>query len=383
MHDYTMPVGPQHPSLKESMCLRLSLDGNYVQDAYMRLGYMHKGIEKMIEGKNIEQAMYIVQRICGICSSAYDVCFVQAIEKMLDYNAPKKVKDLRVLMNELSRIHSHLLWTGVMLHEIGYDTLFMYFWREREKVLDCLEKISGGRVHFNMNKVRTMRYDLAEGDKEFILHNLESVEKNTCKYMSEIKKDHVINMRFKNVGTLNKEQARKVLCTGPNARASGLLCDVRKHDPYESYKDFKFDETIEKDGDSRARVIIRLREILESIKIIKQLLNNFSDEKIPAYSLTQLKQGQDFSRVEAPRGELFHFITIKDSKVVRARLRPPTLIFIQSLNELLKGVEIGDVPVIVGSLDPCFSCLERVMVLKNNKKEMLNEKQFRKRYVDV
>ncbi|MBW2966395.1 nickel-dependent hydrogenase large subunit, partial [Candidatus Woesearchaeota archaeon] len=172
MHDYTVPIGPQHPALKESMCIRVSLEGNYIQDVNIRMGYMHKGVEKVLEGKNPDSALYVSQRICGICSAAHENAYTRTVEDILKFEVSEKVKLLRAMMMELERIHSHLLWTGFMAHEIGYETLFMYFWREREKVIEIFEKISGGRVHHNYNKIKTVRYDLEKGDKELILKNL-------------------------------------------------------------------------------------------------------------------------------------------------------------------------------------------------------------------
>ncbi len=381
MHDYIIPIGPQHPALKEPMCIRVALDGNYIQDVNIRMGYTHKGIEKILEGKNPDSALYIAQRVCGICSSAHENAYCRTVENILKFKLSEKVKFIRALMMELERIHSHVLWLGLISHDIGYETLFMYFWREREKVIDIFEKLTGGRVHHNFNKIKTVRYDFDLKDKAFILKNLESLEKRVEYYLPDIKKDNVIVSRLRNVGIITREEAKRYCLVGPNARGSGISCDIRKIDPpFGIYKEFEFDEIIEDEGDSLARTIVRIKEVLESIKIIKQILKIMPKKPIPKFSLVQIPDGESVGRVEAPRGELFYFLKFKNNKIERAKIRTPTFASFKIVEKILLNREIGDIPVIVGSLDPCFSCLERVMVVKNGKTEILNEEQFRRKY---
>ncbi|MFH1474143.1 MAG: nickel-dependent hydrogenase large subunit [Candidatus Aenigmatarchaeota archaeon] len=381
-HDYTIPLGPQHPTLKEPMCIRVSLDGSVIKDVNVRMGYTHKGIEKVMEGKNPDSALYVSQRICGICSAAHENAYCRTVEAILNYDPEPKVKYLRALMMELERMHSHLLWLGVIAHEIGYETLFMYFWREREKIIDIFEKMTGGRVHHNFNKIRTVRFDFEHGNKEFILKRLNSVKKKVDDYLSEINSDNVISSRLKDIGIITNSDAKRYCLTGPNARGSGVSCDVRKYDPpYKIYKNFDFNEIIEDRGDSFARTSVRIKELLESIKIIKQCLDMMPQKRIPKFSFTNIPQGEGIGRVEAPRGELFYYIKFKDNKIDRVKMRTPTFGYFKIAEKILVGRRIGDVPVIIGSLDPCFSCMERVMVVKDGKSEMLNEINFRRKYL--
>ncbi len=231
MHDYTIPIGPQHPTLKEPMCIRVSLEGSVIKDAAIRLGYTHKGIEKLLEGKNPDSALYLSQRICGICSAAHENAYTRTIEGIMGFEVEERVKLLRALMMELERMHSHLLWLGVICHEIGYETLFMYFWREREKIIDIFEKIAGGRVHHNFNKIKTVRHDLEHNDDKFILKRVEEVGKSIVPYIVEIKGDNVIKARLKDIGVIDYNDAKRFGLIGPNARASGVSCDIRKYDP--------------------------------------------------------------------------------------------------------------------------------------------------------
>lgn len=375
--DYTVPFGPQYPGMKEPMCLKLHLKGNYIEDVGIRFGYVHRGIEKMLEGNTIERALYIVERVCGLCGGAYTECYVQAIEKMLRINAPARVRFIRTIVCELERIQSHLLWSAFVGHEIGYDTLFMFFMRERERILEAVERITGARIHKAMNKIGTIRYDIADKDKAFILERAERVEKAVSDYLNTINADKIILARLRDVGTIDRSTAKKYCLVGPVARGSGINNDTRKISKYAAYGEIDFDVVLEDGGDALARAKVRLREVLESIGIIRNALKQMPDEKIPLPMRYFLKESADFGRVEAPRGELFQFIKIKNDAVERIRLRPPTLANILILNKLLIGREIGDVPVIIGSLDPCFGCMERVMIVKGKDEKILDEKGFK------
>jgi len=382
MHDYTIPIGPQHPTLKEPMCLRISLDGNIIKDVAIRMGYIHKGIEKLLEGKNPDSALYISQRICGICSAAHENAYCRTIESILNFELDEKVKMLRAMMMELERLHSHILWLGVIAHEIGYETLFMYFWRERERVIDIFERITGGRVHHNFNKIKTVRYDLEYGSKKFILGRLEQINKKTLDYLKDIGSDRVIKSRLKGVGVITKNDAKKFCLIGPTARASGISCDIRKYDPpYGVYKQFDFEEILENNGDSFDRALVRIKEVIESTKIIRQILDKMPDTKVPTFALTSMPDGEGTGRVEAPRGELFYFMKIKGNKIERAKIRTPTFGYLKIVEKILLERRIGDIPVIIASLDPCFSCLERVLVAKDGKTEALYEADFRRKYI--
>jgi len=381
MHDYTIPIGPQHPSIDEPTCIRISLDGNYIVDAKIRLGYVHRGIEKLLEGKTVEQGLQIVDHICGICSVAHPSCYTRAVEKMLNYEPPERVKYLRTLVGELARIQSHLFWTGFMLHELGFETMLAYFLRDREHILEVLERITGSRVHFAYHKIRSVRNDIDEGDIKFTLEKIKKIEEQVPVYIKIVKTDGVIRARLMNVGVISRIDADKYSLIGPIARASGVRTDIRKDDPYEAYDQVNFELITELDGDAYARAFVRLREILESIKIVKQTLKDMPKGEVPKQSALMIEEGMEAGRVEAPRGENFHLIKIKDRRIDRARIRPPTFNFMNIFTKLLIGREIGDVPVILASLDPCFACMERVVIVKDGKTEVLTERDFKHKYL--
>jgi NADH-quinone oxidoreductase subunit D len=315
MHDFKIPIGPQHPAIDEPSCLRVSLDGNYIVEADLRLGYVHRGIEKLLEGKRIEQGLQIVDRICGICSVAHPSCYVRVVEKMLNYEPPERVKYLRTLVSELARIQSHLFWAGFMLHELGFETMFAYLLRDREHVLEILERITGNRVHFSYHTVRSVRNDISKEDVKFAVKKIKEVEKQIPTYLKTVRKDRVIRARLIDVGTITRKEARKYSLVGPVARACGIFIDVRKDDPYEAYDEVDFELITERSGDAHARMLVRMREIQESIKIIKQILKNIPEGKIPPSIPVVVEEGMEVGRVEAPRGENFHMIRIKNKKL--------------------------------------------------------------------
>jgi Ni,Fe-hydrogenase III large subunit len=300
---------------------------------------------------------------------------------MLNYEPPERVKYLRTLVGELARIQSHLFWTGFMLHELGFETMLAYFLRDREHILEVLERITGSRVHFAYHKIRSVRNDIDEGDIKFTLEKIKKIEEQVPVYIKIVKTDGVIRARLMNVGVISRIDADKYSLIGPIARASGVRTDIRKDDPYEAYDQVNFELITELDGDAYARAFVRLREILESIKIVKQTLKDMPKGEVPKQSALMIEEGMEAGRVEAPRGENFHLIKIKDRRIDRARIRPPTFNFMNIFTKLLIGREIGDVPVILASLDPCFACMERVVIVKDGKTEVLTERDFKHKYL--
>jgi NADH-quinone oxidoreductase subunit D len=300
------------------------------------------------------------------------------MESMLGVKAPSKVKYIRTIIAELERLHSHLLWAGFMCHEIGFESLFQLFWREREKILDVFEKYTGNRVQHGFQKIGTVRYGI--DDPDYVRQKVHSILPTVDSLRDEIKKNSVLNARFKKVGAVSKSVAKEYCLVGPPARACGVKSDIRKLDPYEAYPKAKFKEVLYKGGDSYARTMVRIDEVYESIKIIDQCLDKMPNTKLPKPTPYSLPSAEGFGRVEAPRGEDLHYYIVKDSKIMRAKIRTPTLAVFPALDQMLVGSEVGDVPVVVASLDPCVGCMERVMVTKNNRTEVMDEQAFRRKY---
>ncbi|MCX5681390.1 MAG: nickel-dependent hydrogenase large subunit, partial [Candidatus Omnitrophica bacterium] len=238
--DYKIPFGPQHPALKEPEGFSLALKGEKIMGVGIRLGYNHRGIEKACESKSYIQAMYLIERVCGICSHSHATCFIQAVEEIAGLDVPKRALYIRTLIGELERVHSHLLWLGVAGHEIGFDTLLMYSWRDREVVMDILSKLSGNRVNYGINTVGGVRRDISAEDAKEVLKDVDILEDRTKYYIDIATKETTIIKRLSGVGKLSHEDALKLGAVGPTGRASGVDRDVRRDDPYAAYDELKF-----------------------------------------------------------------------------------------------------------------------------------------------
>jgi NADH-quinone oxidoreductase subunit D len=359
-----LPIGPQHPALKEPEFFNFTVEGEVVVDCDVRIGYAHRGIEKACEERTYIQDLYLVERICGICSHSHTTPFAQGVEELLGVTVPKRGLYIRTLIGELERIHSHLLWLGVAGHEAGFDTLFMYTWRDRETVQDVLELISGNRVHYAMNTIGGVRRDVP---KETITKALEMVaylEKRTGYYLKLATAEPTFIARVKNVGPLPKQLALDLCAVGPMARASGVARDVRKDDPYAAYAEMPFEVITFDSCDLLARTLVRVYELMESYKIANYILKNLPDGDIRVKVPRKVPPNEVVSRYEAPRGENVHFIKSNGTeKPDRVKIRAPTLGNIPALMHTLKGGFIADIPMSLAAIDPCFCCMDRMVRL--------------------
>ncbi|MDR1684547.1 MAG: nickel-dependent hydrogenase large subunit [Elusimicrobiota bacterium] len=359
-----VPLGPQHPALKEPGNFTLMLEGEEIVDAALRLGYNHRGIEKAAESRNFIQAMYLIERVCGICSHAHATCYVTNVENICGLELPRRAQAIRVITGELERIHSHLLWLGVAAHEIGFDTLFMYSWRDREYIMDALETLSGNRVHYSINTIGGVRRDIGKEQIEDILKKLDLVESRTNYYIKLATQEPTLHARTMGVGKLPKEEALKRDACGPLLRASGVARDVRKDDPYLLYGELDFKVITSDACDVFGRVYVRVFEILESVKILRQVLNNMPQGPVSVKMPPKVPAGESVTRYEAPRGEDIHYVkTDGGVNPSRVKLRAPTLANFESVAYMLKGDQLADAPLIIAAIDPCFSCTDRMAVV--------------------
>ncbi|MBN2264276.1 MAG: nickel-dependent hydrogenase large subunit [Candidatus Aminicenantes bacterium] len=361
---FQIPIGPQHPALKEPISLRMTVEGEVITDADIRLGYNHRGVEKVAEGKNYIQNIYLTERICGICSHSHSTCFVQGVEKLMELEPPKRGMYIRYLVSELERIHSHLLWLGVAGHEAGFDSLFMYVWRDREIVMDLLEMITGNRVHYAINTVGGVRRDLDEAQKAKILEGVATLRKRSEYYLDLGANEPSFVARIAGVGLLSLEQVISLCAVGPTARASGWDRDVRKEDPYAVYDELDFEVATADTCDVLGRVVVRIKEVLEAYKMIEQMMKNLPDGDIACKAPRKAKPGEVVSRYEAPRGENIHYIKANGTdKPERLKVRAPTLGNYPATVEMLKNGFIADIPLIFAAIDPCICCAERAVTL--------------------
>jgi membrane-bound hydrogenase subunit alpha len=361
---FQIPIGPQHPALKEPIGLRMTVEGEVITDVDIRLGYNHRGVEKLAEERSWVQIIYLVERICGICSHSHSTCYVQGVERLMELVPPKRGMYIRYLVAELERIHSHLLWLGVAGHEAGFDSFFMYTWRDREIVMDLLEMISGNRVHYAINTLGGVRRDLDEGQKAKILEGLVTLKKRSEYYFHIGASEPSFVARIAGVGLLPKETAVALCAVGPTARASGWARDIRKEDPYAVYDELDFDVATADSCDVLGRVVVRVKELLESYKLCEQMVRRLPPGDIVVKAPRKVKPGEVVSRYEAPRGENIHYIKANGTeKPERLKVRAPTLANYPATIEMLKKGFIADIPLIFAAIDPCICCAERSVTL--------------------
>ena len=365
MSKVKIPIGPQHPALKEPASFDLTLEGERIVDIVVKLGYNHRGIEKACEERSYLKDIYLLERVCGICSHSHSTCFVQAVEELAGLEVPKRGLYIRTLVAELERIHSHLLWLGVAAHEIGFDTLFMYTWRDREVVMDVLAMLTGNRVNYAINTIGGVRRDVTAQQVKEILQAIDKLEKETRYYIQVATQEISLIKRLSGVGFLSHDDAVKLGAVGPTARASGVDRDTRRDDPYAAYADVEFKVITENHCDVYGRTVVRLKELLESYSIIRQLLAKLPEGPIVVKAPRKIPPGEAFSRYEAPRGEDVHYVKSNGTeKPDRVKVRAPTLANLQCVSKMAKDMYLADIPIIIAAIDPCFSCTDRMVTIR-------------------
>ncbi len=377
---FTVPIGPQHPALHEPEHFKVELEGEEIVDADIRLGYMHRGIEKGLQDRSYHRGVYLSERICGICSVAHTTAFTVTAEKMADIQIPERAKYIRTIIAELERIHSHLLWAGVAGEEVGFQTLFMTLWRDREGVMDLLEMVSGNRVNYAINKVGGVRRDIDDRQAEKILKTLDDVEEDVKHYAEVFPSDSTVLARMKNKGILPKKKGQELCAVGPVARGSDIDVDIRREDPYLAYDEIPFDVPVETDEDILAKAKVRLVETLQSVEIIRHALDQMPDgplmhdvaKGMPVGVNKGLPAGEATGRVEAPRGELLYHMKSEGedhNNPSRVKVRTPTLANLPSVFVMLLGESMAELPIVVASIDQCFACTERITVVDSETQE--------------
>ncbi|OPY37499.1 MAG: Membrane-bound hydrogenase subunit alpha [Methanoregula sp. PtaU1.Bin051] len=364
MAHVVIPVGPQHPALKEPVNFRVVADGEKIVRLEIDLSYNHRGIEKAAESRDFIRVLPLLERVCGICSHSHATCFAKGIEELMQLEIPQRAQYIRTIVAELERMHSHLLWLGVAAHEIGFNTLFMWTWRDRETVQDILEEISGNRVNYNMNEIGGVRCDISPEQAGSILKRLPLLEERIGEYVKMAKSQRTMLMRFCGVGKLSRAEILRYGAVGPTARASGVDYDARRDDPYLIYNTIPWNVVTDEDGDVFGRTKVRIGELRESLGMVRYCLENLPGGPIRVQApKTAPSGGEILSRYEAPRGELVHFIrTNGTDKVERLDIRTPTLANWTSVAAALVDQNLADIPVIVAAIDPCLSCTSRLVV---------------------
>jgi membrane-bound hydrogenase subunit alpha len=367
MAETIIPIGPQHPALKEPLNFRIYADGEKIVRLELNLSYNHRGIEKAAEQRNFIRVLPLLERVCGICSHSHATAFAMGIEEIMGLEIPRRAQYIRTIIGELERMHSHLLWLGVAAHEIGFNTLFMWTWRDREAVLDTLEEMSGNRVHYNMNEIGGVRKDLTAAQVTAALSRLPVLEERIKQYLDMVNSQETLLIRFRGVGRMSREEALKYGAVGPTARASGVDYDARRDDPHLAYAEVPWNVVTDASGDVYGRTRVRIGELWESTQIIRYCLENLPAGPIRIQAPKNAPKGEIYSRYEAPRGELAHFIRTNGTDVAdRLDIRTPTLANWTSVAMCLVNQNLADIPVIVAAIDPCLSCTSRITLVSTN-----------------
>jgi membrane-bound hydrogenase subunit alpha len=358
-----IPIGPYHPLQEEPELFKLYCEGEIVKDIKWETGYNHRGIEKLSESRTFDQVFFLVERICGICSTSHPFAFANCMEEIAGIEVPDRAKYIRTIIAELERLHSHLLWVGLAGHFLGYNTVFMWAWKYREPVLDLFEMITGNRNSYAMFKIGGVRRDIENDKIPKINKTLELVKKKTDLLTGAVMDDPVIHARTKGVGILTKEDIVNYGAVGPVARASGVAIDVRHDDPYAAYPLVNWKVITARGGDVFAKAEVRLLEMYESISIIEQCLAGLKKEKEGETEIIvkEIPEGMGTGHAEAPRGEVFHFVKTDGSNYpVRHKIRAPSYVNIATFRKSCVGQTISDATISLAAVDPCYCCTERM-----------------------
>lgn len=353
-----IPFGPQHPVLPEPVHLDLVVEDERVVEARPSIGFIHRGLEKLAEKKDYQEFTYVAERICGICSFIHGQTYCQAVETIMNVPVPPRALYLRTVWGELSRIHSHLLWLGLMADGMGFESLFMHSWRIREKILDIIEATTGGRVIFGSCKIGGVRRDMSAETIKGILKELDEIEADMRDVTKVFLGDNSVKARLCGVGVLTKQEAYDLGCVGPMLRASGVAQDMRQLG-YAAFADIQVEPITHTAGDSYARCAVRCDELFQSTSIIRQAFAKIPDGEV-AVKVTGNPTGETITRTEQPRGEVVYHLKANGTKnLQRFRVRTPTFANLPAMLKVLPGCDLADVPMIVLTIDPCISCTER------------------------
>jgi len=360
---FVINFGPSHPSTHGVFRMRTILDGEVIVDMEPVFGYLHRGIEKLAEGRTYTQNIPFTDRLDYLSSMSQNHAYVLAVEKLAGIEVPERAEYLRVIMSELMRISNHLMAVGFLTSDLGaMMTPLLYMWREREKILDFLEMICGQRLTYNYMRIGGMSHDIPPEFLPAVKKFVREMPGFIDEYDQLLAENEILLVRTKGVGILPRDVAINNSCSGPMLRGSGVEWDIRKADPYSIYDRFDFYVPTGVVGDVYDRYRVRVEEMRQSVRILEQALEQLPEgeycAKVP--SLIRPPKGEVYGHIEAPKGEL-GFYLVSDGSIApyRFRIRPPSLINITVLNEISRGWKIGDLIVIFGSVDICLGEVDR------------------------
>jgi NADH-quinone oxidoreductase subunit D len=351
----TVNLGPQHPSTHGVFRLRVSFDGEVIRDVEPVFGYLHRGSEKLAEERTYTQVITLTDRLDYTAAMSNNLAFCRSVEKLLGIEAPERAKYIRVMMAELMRIASHLMGLGFFMQELGaFATPLVYAFRERERILDLFEMVSGARITFTYMRIGGVNDDLPPEFMPALKVLLADLPHYLDDYERLLRENEVMVTRTKNVGILPTDMAINASASGPTLRGSGVPWDLRKADPYEVYDRMEFDIPVGEVGDNYDRFLVRLEEMRQSLRIVEQCVRDMprGEYRLRVPNLVRPPKGDAYSHVEAPKGEL-GFYLVSDGSVApyRCAIRSPSFINLTLLREMLIGWKLADLITIFGSFD--------------------------------
>jgi NADH-quinone oxidoreductase subunit D/NADH-quinone oxidoreductase subunit C/D len=360
--EYMINMGPQHPATHGVLRLLLTIDGEIIKKVEPDLGFIHRSIEKMCERDSYQQIVHLTDRMDYLSSHINNEAVCLAVENALEIEVPDRVKVIRTIIGELTRIASHTLWWGVMGMDLGALTTYFYGFRDRELINDIFEETCGARLTMNYNIPGGLMFDIhpnfVQRTKDFVKH----FKTKLPEYDQLLTGNVIFQKRMKGVGVLTKEDAISFGVSGPVARGSGVASDIRKIHPYSAFDRVEFNEILFTEGDSFARYNVRIKEMWESLSIIEQLIDNIpeGDYKVPTKAVIKLPKGEFYQRVETARGELGVYIYSDGKKnPYRVKFRSPGFSNLSALNHMAVGSKIGDLVAMMATLDLVVPDIDR------------------------
>ena len=367
-----VPLGTIHSAALEPYRVRLFVEDEFVRDAEITIGVNHRGIERIMEGLPVEKANSLTEKICGICSHIHiwNSCLVA--EKGLEIEVPPRAEYIRLIMSELERLHSHMLYLAHGNEVLGHETFSMRLFYIRETVMELLRLIGGNRVQYGVPVIGGIRprADLNEMRIQKIKEGMDLIEEKITEFADRFTRDPMIMSRITGVAALSKEDALRLSATGPTLRSTGVEVDLRKD--MKQYEPFEFDVITQDDGDVKSNLLVRVLEIFESIKIIRQAIKGLPEGKITNRSWEMHDTDIIKSYIEAPRGKLYHSYRLEDGRLRNSIIRTPSITNINAMEQACIGTHITDAQLAIVQCDPCFTCTDRAIQivdhpLKKNK----------------
>ncbi len=356
---WTLPVGPLHVALEEPMYFKLDVDGEIVRNVEITAGHVHRGMEALAMRRNLFQNIVLTERVCSLCSNSHPFTYCMAVEHLAGIEVPARADHLRVVAEEIKRTASHLFNVAILAHIIGFKSLFMHVMEVREIMQDIKETVYGNRMDLAANCIGGVKYDVDAELLAMLLAGLDKVERNAREIYRIYASDPMVTGRTTGIGVLPPDEARRFGVVGPVARGSGLVVDVRRDVPYAAYPQLSFDVITEEGCDVRARALVRLREVFESISIIRQCVATLPEGAMTVI-MPEIPAGQSVARSEAPRGELMYYLRTDGTDIPnRLKWRVPSYMNWDALGVMMRDANVADIPLIVNSIDPCISCTER------------------------